>query len=197
MPSLYVVKQAFDDVVAFLADTGSTLHHDFGSEHLSKTRRTNSYIWVPVGFDRDGVGAARGGTQEKALIQTIEKFDVLCDGDTHEIAFLMAQNLVHALYQVVGGMADIRVLKGEWETPRDGEPQLGVGRLYVLSLGLVTVWTDRYVPIQPKVLNVPQDAPSAPNVPTTQPTGVVIQTYSSPDPETDGQLVATDTVDDD
>jgi hypothetical protein len=195
MPSLYGVAELHELVKAHLQANGVLPEHDFGSEHLDSGREaTNVYTWVPIGTETDGGHAVRGKVDEPDPIYgTIEKFDIFCDGKTHETAYLMARNIVAAIRRIMG-VASLRFIGGEWETPRGGsEPKMGVGRLYVLHLGLVQIWADEIVPIDLYERDVDQTL-TAPNVPTTTPTGAVVTTFSSPNPSTDGELAATDTV---
>lgn len=192
--SLYNVSDLHEQVAALLVAEGCELPHDFGSENLSRGREaSNHYTWIPVGTDKDGAGPSRGAADGALPIwSTVEKFDILCDGKTHEIAYLMARNVVAAIRRTTSA-APMRFFGGEWETPRDGEPQLGVGRLYILHLGLTQVWVDAIVFI-PTYGRDEDPTITEPIVPSTVITSAVVTSHASDTTDADGELAAVDTV---
>lgn len=189
----YAIREAYNQAVARLASLGSTLRHSFGSEHLRENIDTNSYLWVPT--ETEKTGNARGGRlgEHDSLAEVHHKVDIWCFGESHEVAYAMAQNLLHALHAVVPSAAE-RFTGFEWEQPRDGEPMLGLGRALIVRYGIAhSIVLDTYTPISRYVRNTAQD-PAAPNAPTVQPTSAEITTSITTDVDVDGPEPVEDVV---
>ena len=191
MASLFVVEELFEQTKEQMAGLGSELDHHFGVKHRGRHDLPNRYVWVPTKTREAKKGTLRGGTNERALYDVEEAFEVDCWGESYEAALTMRNDLVHAMKLAIGTAAPLRFDDCEWE--EGGEDETTLGHVLTCRFAIASVVPDRFVGIARFVRKTTQTI-VAPAVPTTQPTMVEILTHASPNAETDGELVATDTV---
>lgn len=181
----FAIVEAYNQATAHLTDAGCTLRHSFGSEFLRENLDTNSYVWVPTEFEK--TGNARGGKidEHDALCEGTVKVDIWCFGESHEVSWVMARNVLHALRAVVPAAAE-KFASMEFEFPKDGEPMLGLGRALIVHYAIqYAILLDVYTPIARYVRSTAQ-SPTTPDPLTIQPTSAEITTSITTDDDVDG-----------
>lgn len=189
MASHFGLKELFDSVVALLPTKGVTCEHIFGARGLANHRNANTYVWVPRETRRDDDEATRSIERHRVNHGARHFCEIHCWGESHEVAFLMAENVLTAMRDVAKG--DVRLERADWlEFEERGESDLGDPFVVQVSLGQSFI--RRYTPIVPYAGSDQTMTPAT--VPTTDPTSVVVETYASDNPNTDGELKGTVTV---
>lgn len=192
MPSLFGVEELYEQTVARLAALGSPLDHAFGSVHVGRMKLPNSYVWVPTSGRENKKNQPHGGADEnRSIFGTEERFEVHCWGESHEVAYVMRQNVVHAMIFAIGGTAPLHYEGSEWM--HEVEDETTLGNVLIARFWLDAAIPDSFVPVARFIRTTPQ-SPTDPGIPTTIPTSIVIDTYSTKSTTQPGDLVATDTV---
>jgi hypothetical protein len=182
MASHFGLKELFDQVSALLPTKGVMCEHIFGARGLSDHRNTNTYVWVPREGRRGGSEATRAVTTQKINFGARHFLEIHCWGETHEVAFLMGENVLAAIRDC--GLANVEFERADWlDFEERGKSELG--EPFVVQVSMGQAFIRRYTPIAPYTGDDQTVIP--PDAPTTDPTSVQITTYATTDPNADGE----------
>lgn len=191
--AVYAITEAYNQATTYLSDLGDTLRHQFGSEHLRENIDTNSYVWVPTEFKK--TGNARGGRvfEHEALCEGTVSVDIWCFGESHEVSWVMASNVLHALRAVVPGAGE-KFDSMEFEFPKDGEQMVGLGRALIVHYAIQgALILNVYTPVARYVRTTVQE-PEPLEPLTVQPTSAEITSSITTDAEVNGPEPVEDVV---
>lgn len=177
---VYPIEALKDDVVTILTAAGDTTEHSFGARQLAALKAPPRYVWIPT-RSRDRGDPVTSKTEELRSLGNIrESFEIHCWGTTFAQAWALRQNVLKAIHDSVA--ADVQPDAGQWIDPSKAWNQRG--EVYVIELSLMAPIQDAFVDLS--TLEQPEQA-------TELLTSSVSEAYHSPDTDTDGELIVTDT----
>lgn len=178
--------------VARLTTLGQTLEHLFGDRERAKHTNINRYVWIPtrIRVERDDV-ASVSVDEDRNLYAVTHLAEVHCWGQSREVAYMMASNLVKALHDVAE--ADLDLEDANWnDEPTEGLTDFGF--LLVVEIGLRGAFADEFVAIT-EYAGAAQTL-TGPDAPSVQPTVVEFTAYAGPNLTADDEEMGNGTTED-
>jgi hypothetical protein len=181
----------YDDTTARLTTLGSDLGHSLGEREVAAHTNINRYVWVPTRIRVDQSGNYTAAVdQRRMLFPVVHVCEVRCWGQSREVAWLMASNLIKALHDAAA--ADIDLDSLTWTDGDEGHTDFG--HLLVVEFGLRGAIADEYVDVA-AYTGAAQTA-TAPDAPAVETESVSFTAYAGEDTDEDHEEMGSGTVND-
>lgn len=174
----FYLEAVMTEAAAYLTTAGDTTPHVMGERRKAELTAPPRYVWVP-GRTRDSRDTpTRQVIEHRAIFANAEHFHVHCWGGSFAEAWALRNNVLVALRDAC--KADMKIENGQWIRPAEGWNQ--AGEVYALEISLVVPVVDGVVSLDALTVPEPSTFLADPS------TGAA---YSSPDTDTDGELLVT------
>lgn len=186
------IEVLYTDTVARLTALGQTLAHYLGEREKSQQTNINRYVWIPtrVRVEKDDV-ATVSVDEIRNLYVVTHLAEVRCWGQSREVAYMMASNLIKAAHDVA--QADLDLEDINWNDEAT-EGHTDFGFLLVVEFGLRGCFADEFVAIT-EYAGAAQSL-TGPDAPSVQPTIVEFTAYAGPDLDADDEEMGNGTTED-